>query len=339
ISHLFEYTTSLFFHTVLTLVVLFRHGFDVIHGANPPDIFWLVAAPYKLFGKLYIFDYHDLVPELFRVRFGARLGALQSAILWMERRGLRLADHVIATNDSFRRIALDRGGRAPSEVTVVRNGPWMERDFPIVQPDPDVQGMAPIVVGYLGIMNPQDHLDNLLEAARIIRFDRRRQDIGFMLIGSGDAYPHLLGLRDSMGLDQVVRMPGTLPWQQVLACLSAAQICVQPDLPSEFNIHLTMNKLMEYMALGKATIAYDMLETRVTGGDATIYVQETTATALADAIVELADAPALRAELGATAERRVREVLAWERQRQFLARLYAGLATNYRPTPLSQRRS
>jgi glycosyltransferase involved in cell wall biosynthesis len=322
VAHLAEYAVSLLCHTLLTLWVALRHGFDVIHVANPPDLLWLVAAPYRLFGKRFIFDHHDLVPELFAVRFGARLPQLTRVMLALERCSVRLADHVISTNETFRRMAIERGGKAPDAVTVVRNGPWLQRDFPVVTPDPRVRSLARVVVGYLGIMNDQDHLDHLLEAARIVRFEVGRRDVSFLLIGSGDAHPKLLRQRDAMQLTDAVHMPGTLPWKEVLACLSAVDICIQPDPPTAFNRHLTMNKLMEYMALGKPSIAFDMPETRFSGGDAVLYVEGDSPRALADAIVALADDAARRETLGHRARQRVESSLAWEHQAGNLLDVY-----------------
>jgi glycosyltransferase involved in cell wall biosynthesis len=321
-AHIAEYTASLVCHSLLTAWVAIRHGFDVIHVANPPDLLWLVAAPYRLLGKRFIFDHHDLVPELFGVRFGARMPRLQSLMLALERRSVRLANHVISTNETFRRMAIERGGKAPDDVSVVRNGPWLERDFRPVTPDPRVRAFGRVIVGYLGIMNDQDHLDHLLEAARIVRFEAGRSDIAFLLIGSGDAYPRLLHRRDAMRLSDAVHMPGTLPWNDVLARLSAVDICVQPDPPTAFNRHLTMNKLMEYMALGKASIAYDMPETRFSGGDAVMYLPGDSAHALARAILELADDPARREELGRRARHRIESSLAWEHQAHNLIEVY-----------------
>jgi glycosyltransferase involved in cell wall biosynthesis len=321
-AHIAEYAASLICHSLLTAWVAVRYGFDVIHVANPPDLLWLVAAPYRLFGKRFIFDHHDLVPELFSVRFGARLPRLQSAMLALERCSVRLANHVISTNETFRRMAIERGGKPPDAVSVVRNGPWLERDFRPMRPDPRVRAFGNVVVGYLGIMNDQDHLDHLLEAARIVRLEAGRRDIAFLLIGSGDAYPKLLRLRDAMGLTDAVHMPGTLPWDEVLAGLSAVDICVQPDPPTAFNRHLTMNKLMEYMALGKATVAYDMPETRFSGGDAVRYVPGESADDLARAILELADDPAGREALGRRARQRIESSLAWEHQADNLIEVY-----------------
>ena len=330
LAHVAEYATSLFFHSILTLWVAIRHGFDVIHVANPPDLLWLVAAPWKLLGKRFIFDHHDLVPELFQVRFAQRLPWLHRSMLWLERSSLQLADHVISTNQTFRSIAIARGGRDPADVTIVRNGPWLSRDFPAVAPEEGVRRPGKVTVGYLGIMNPQDHLDNLLEAARIIRFELKRDDIGFVLIGSGDAYPSLLAQRDAAGLQDCVEMPGTVPWRTVLATLGAVDICVQPDPPTAFNRHLTMNKLMEYMALSRACIAYDMPETRFSGGDTVKYVQGTSADELARAIVALADDPAGRAELGRRARLRIENTLSWEHQAHTLLQVYAKLFPDVR---------
>jgi glycosyltransferase involved in cell wall biosynthesis len=330
LAHVAEYATSLFFHTVLTLWVAIRHGFDVIHVANPPDLLWLVAAPWKLAGKRFIFDHHDLVPELFQVRFARRLPWLNRLMLWLERSSIRLADQVISTNQTFRNVAITRGGRDPADVTIVRNGPWLSKDFPEVAPDASVRRLGKVVVGYLGIMNAQDHLDNLIEAARIIRFEMKRPEIGFVLVGSGDAHRSLLAQRDAAGLKDCMDMPGTLPWQSVLATLGAVDICVQPDPPTAFNRHLTMNKLMEYMALSKACIAYDMPETRFSGADAVQYIQGTSANDLARAIADLADDPARREELGRRARARIENTLAWEHQAHSLLQVYAKLFPDVR---------
>ncbi|MGI9205026.1 MAG: glycosyltransferase family 4 protein [Woeseiaceae bacterium] len=322
IAHLAEYFVSLFFHFWLVAYVAIRHGFDVIHGANPPDIFWIIAAPYKLFGKRFIFDQHDLVPELFDVRYRDRLPVLRRTMLWMEKRSMAMADHVIATNESFRNVALTRGGKRSAEVTIVRNGPWIGRHFTDVEPAESVKSLGSVTVGYIGWMNPQDHLENLMEVARIIRVDKGRDDIGFILIGSGDSYPSLVKIRDEKGLGESVRMPGTIPWKEAVSALSATDICVQPDLPTSFNVNLTMNKLMEYMALGKATVAYEMTETCFTGADTVVYVKDSTAEALAESIIRLADDPQLRRNLGDKAKARIDSLLCWERQSEHLVSVY-----------------
>lgn len=335
-AHLAEYAVSVVMHTALALYVFWRHGFDVIHVANPPDLLWIVAAPYKLLGKRFIYDHHDLVPELYQVRFGG--GIVSRIVLAMERISFKLADHSIATNDTFRSIAIERGGMSPDRVTVVRNGPRLALDFPEVEPCPKARALGRIVVGYLGIMNPQDHLENFLRMAQIIRIERGRSDIGFVMVGSGDSFPGLCAMRDTLGLKGAVLMTGSLPWREVLATISAADVCVQPDPPTPFNRHLTMNKLMEYMALRKAVVAYDMPETRVSGADAIRYVaHDATVNELADAVLGLADDAATRLALGQAARRRVETTLAWEHQAQHLIRVYEDLFPRQLASPSAPR--
>jgi glycosyltransferase involved in cell wall biosynthesis len=296
----------------------------VVHVANPPDLLWLVAAPYKLLGKKFVFDHHDLVPELFQVRYRDKAPGIMAVVLWLERMSIRLADHVICTNETFRQFAMSRGGKAAPDVSVVRNGPWLGRDFPDARGARQLRGDR-LLVGYLGIMNPQDHIDHLVRAAHVVRHDLGRTDIEFLLIGSGDAHESLRELRDSLWLSDAVQMPGTLPWTEVIERLSQADICVQPDPPTPFNRHLTMNKLMEYMALGKPAIAYDMPETRFSGGDAVTYIEDHTPAGLAAAIVKLADDPQLRAELGRRARERIENTLSWEHQQATLLAVYRQL--------------
>jgi glycosyltransferase involved in cell wall biosynthesis len=207
-------------------------------------------------------------------------------------------------------------------VTVVRNGPRLSADFPTVEPDPETRALGDVVVGHLGIMNPQDHLENFLEMARIVRHEHGRADVGFVMVGSGDSFLDLQRLRDELDPGEAVRMTGTIPWPRVLATLSAADICVQPDPPTAFNRNLTMNKLMEYMALGKAVVAFDLPETRVSGGDFVEYVAGDATRGLADAVLRLADDPERRHEMGRMARLRIEKELAWEHQERYLLSVY-----------------
>ncbi len=324
-AHVAEYATSVISQSILAAWVFLRHGFDVIHVANPPDLLWIVAAPYKLFGKTFIFDQHDPVPELFEVRWGKKLGVLARLLYGLERISHRLADHVITTNNTFREVAMTRSGRPPEDVTVVRNGPHLAVDFPPTEPDRDILKLGDTIVGYLGIMNPQDDIHIFLEMARILRLDRQRTDIGFVMVGSGDAFPKLQQLRDDMGLTDAVHMTGSIPWPRVLATLAAADLCIQPDLPSAYNKNLTTNKLMEYMAMGKAAVAFDLPEARVSGDDAVCFVETYSTEALADAVLSLVDDPERRQAMGRKARQRIENTLAWEHQAQHLIRVYERL--------------
>lgn len=324
LGHMAEYVVSLFSHAVISLGIALGHGINVIHAANPPDILWLIALPYRLFGVRFVFDHHDLVPELFAERFGARRRSLLTLARFMERMSFRLATHVISTNESYRRVAMDRGDKRPEDVTVVRNGPD-PADFSGIVPEKRIVDLAPTVIGYLGNMNPQDGVDRILGIADILINERKRDDIAFVLVGSGDSFDDLIALRDSLGMQDRVVMTGRIPWSDVLNNLAATDICVQPDPPGGLNDHSTMNKLMEYMMLGKAVVAYDLAETKVSGGDAVRYVTEDSVEALADVVAELADDRERTETLGKRGLARVADELAWHYQAQNLVNVYQTL--------------
>jgi glycosyltransferase involved in cell wall biosynthesis len=330
-AHLPEYIISLISLTVLTFWVALRHGFDVIHVANPPDFLWVVAAPYRLLlGKRFVFDHHDLVPELYQDRFGTSHSRVLTVLRFLERMSFRLAHHVISTNESYRAVAMSRGGKRPDEVTVVRNGPASD-DFPDGTPDPTIRALGRIVVGYLGNMNPQDGVDRFLEMARLLRQKHHRMDIGFVMIGKGDSFEDLVQLREKFGLTDAVAMTGRLPWVDVIASLRSTDICVQPDPPGLLNNHSTMNKLMEYMSLGRAVVSYDLAETRVSGGDAVFYVQGSGAEDLASAVMALADNPDRMRQLQRAGQERVRDVLSWDHQSPRLVEVYEKLFPSSAP--------
>ncbi len=336
-AHVAEYMISLISQTVLAAWVALRHGFDAIHAANPPDLLWVVAAPYRLlFGKRFIFDHHDLVPELYEDRFGTPDSRVMTVLRFLERMSFRFAHHVVSTNESYRTVAMCRGNKRADEVTVVRNGPAPD-DFPDGEPDPKIRALGRIVVGYLGNMNPQDGVDRFLEMARLLRKVHQRLDIGFVMIGKGDSFEDLVRLRDEFGLTDVVAMTGRIPWSDVVASLRATDICVQPDPPGLLNNNSTMNKLMEYMSLGRAVVTYDLAETRVSGGDAVLYVRGSSTEDLAIAVMALADNPDRIRELQRAGQKRVRDVLSWDHQSPRLVEVYEKLFPE--SAPLGNRRN
>ncbi|MEO8603110.1 MAG: glycosyltransferase family 4 protein [bacterium] len=324
-SHVLEYLVSFCAQTLLTAWVAWRHGFDAIHAANPPDLMWLIALPYRILrGTRFVFDHHDLVPELFEDRFGTSRVRLAAIMRFLERRSFALAHHVVSTNEHYRGVALARGGKRPEDVTVVRNGPDA-RDFPAAAADQRIRALGRIVVGYLGNMNPQDGVDRFFAVARLIRHKHGRTDIGFVMVGGGDCFADLKRLRGELGLTDAVAMTGRLAWPEVLATLRATDICVQPDPPGRLNDRSTMNKLMDYMALGRAVVAYDLAETRVSGGDAVCYAPDSSIEALAAAVLSIADDPTRMAELQRAGLERVRNVLGWSHQSHRLVEVYAKL--------------
>lgn len=311
LGHLVEHGISLLFGSMLTLWVWLRHGFSVFHACNPMDILWLIALPYKLLGKKFIYDQHDLCPELWLSRSAeANTGFLHRVLVALEAASYRWADIVISTNDTYRDTAMTRGGKEPDDVFVVRNGPDLNRLRSVpVKRDPDRNG--DVWIGYLGNMNRQDGVDYLLDAAYEIIKHRQRSDISFVVIGGGPDQQRLAGRCEEMGLGGRATFTGRVSDEEVVARLCACDICVQPDPLNALNDKSTMNKAMEYMALGKPVVAFDLKETRVSCGDAALYATPNDVSNLADTILRLAGDPALRRELGRAGRTRVKQVLSW----------------------------
>jgi glycosyltransferase involved in cell wall biosynthesis len=318
LGHICEYSCSLFFGGFLALWVAVRRGFGVIQLCNPPDVLFPIAVFFKLLGKRYIFDHHDLCPELFETQYRKRSGMLYRVLCWAERRSLGAAHGVISTNESYRRVAMERGKVPPKRVVVVRNGPDLERfqNWQEPAPKPSVR------VGYIGNMNPQDGVDQLIHAARHICFDLGRKDIDFVLIGKGDSFPALQQLAKDLGVTDAVRFTGRISDEEVFNELSACDIGCQPDPLNPLNNVSTMNKVMEYMALAKPVVAFDLVETRVSCGEAALYSSEDTPQALAREIIRLADDFELRRKMGLLGRQRIEEKLAWKYSEEPFLKLY-----------------
>ena len=314
VGHVFEHAITLLLGGLLSGWVFVRYGFDVIHACNPMDVFWLVALPYKWLGKRFIYDQHDLCPELFLSRYRRAAGGeslLLKALLALERGSYRMADIVIVVNESYRQIALRRGKVPPDRVFVVRNGPDAER-FSGVVGEPPAVSSGDIVVGYLGNMNQQDGVEYLLQAVHAIVYEHKRSDIRFILVGGGSHQQRLARLAVEMGLQQHVTFTGRVPDAQMLQALQACNICVQPDPSNALNDVSTMNKALEYMAMAKPTVAFDLHETRVSCADAALYAQPNSPQDLARKILHLADDPGLRMQLGRKGQQRIQTQLAWQ---------------------------
>jgi glycosyltransferase involved in cell wall biosynthesis len=324
-AHLGEYGASLSCMSGIMAYLFATDGFDVIHAVNPPDLLWMLVAPYKAMGKRFVFDHYDLNPELFEDKF-AGTGAMKvmPVVRAAEKASIQLADYVISTNDSYRQIAIDRCGKDPDKVRVVRNGPDVSR-FKMVEPREDVVALGDIIIGYLGNMNSQDGLDVFVEMARILRDDMGRDDIGYALVGSGDAMKDLVALRKKHNLEDKMMLCGRMSAEEFMPVLSAAHICVQPDPPGRLNDVSTMNKPMEYMALGKPVVTFELKETMVSGGDVCQFVPGDDPRDLAAKVAELADDEKLRKELGERGLERVQTVLSWPHQAPNLLQIYEEL--------------
>ena len=311
----------------LSLWVLLRRGFDIVHAANPPDTFWAIALPYKLLGKRYVFDHHDLCPELYVARFGERrAGSVLHRLLGLQERAqFRVADLVISTNESYRQVAITRGRVAPERVVVVRSGPSRER-FAIVRPvDPALRRGRAHLVAYLGVMAPQDGVDHLLRAAAHIVHRLGRHDVSFTLIGSGDSFEQLRALTRDLALEPYVEFTGRIPDEEVERVLATADVCVCPDPRNPLNDVSTMNKILEYMACGRPIVAYDLREHRFSAADGALYAVPNCEEDLAGKVVELLDDPARRERMGDYNRRRFLEQMAWEFSAGELLRAYEKL--------------
>ena len=306
----------------LTLRVSREQGFDVIHACNPPDTFWLLGLFYKVFGgKRFLFDQHDLCPEVFLSRFAEKSGGMiHRTLLWLEGCTYRTADMVIATNASYRDVATSRGRVNPDNVVIVRSGPERGR-FAGVAPDPARKRGKCSLVAYLGVMGPQDGVDYLLRAAAALK-KKGRTDIAYTLIGHGDSYDDLVRLADELGLTADVLFTGRIPDDEVEAILSSADVCVGPDPKNPLNDVSTMNKIVEYMALAKPVAAFDLRETRQSAGEGALYAVPNEVEDLADKIAILLDDPALRQRMGEYNRERFRASLAWEYSKSVLVGAY-----------------
>lgn len=330
---LLEFSYSWLRTAWLSRTVWRRHRFTVIQACNPPDTYWLLARLWRVRGVLFVFDQHDLNPELFLSRFGepgsGRERAELAGLRWLERMTYKIADRVISTNESYRKIAIDRGRRDPAEVTVVRSGP----DTRVMRPVyPSRRQRDRFNLVYLGIMGPQDGTEMIIEVMDELVHRRGRRDIHATLLGFGDCLADLRRRTTELGLDDHVTFTGRADRSMIAEHLSAADVGLSPDLKTPLNDVSTMNKTMEYMAYALPSVAFDLVETRVSGGDSVRYVESGDRTAFADQILVLLDDPELRADLGVRARRRVSAALDWRPQSLAYVGVYDRLFGVHRST-------
>ncbi len=334
-GYLLEYGAALAWSFALSWKVFFGRGFDVIHACNPPDLFFLIGGFFRLFGRKFVFDHHDLGPELYEAKFGRR-DLLYRVMLALERWTFRAADVSIATNESYRRIAIERGGMAPERVFVVRSGPSLER-MRIVPPVEALRRGRRYLVGYVGVMGRQEGIDLLLRAVREIVHVRGRTDVHFALVGGGTSLEEMKAMARDLAVDDYVSFTGRVPDAELLAVLNTADVCVNPDVANEMNDKSTMNKIMEYMSLGKPIVQFDLTEGRFSARDASLYARKNDPADLAAKILELLDDPEKRARMGAFGRRRVEQELEWRHEIPKLLAAYEALAAPARAAPLARR--
>lgn len=314
-----EYAAA-FWHTFRLARRLAREGrIDVVHACNPPDFLLVATLFLKRRGARFIFDHHDLVPELYLSRFRARRDLLYRLTCLLERITFALADVVIATNESYRRVALSRGRKRPEDVFVVRSAPDLAR-FHGGEPDERLKRGKDHLLVYLGVMGPQDGVDHGLRALASLR--KNRQDWHAIFVGDGDARPEMTALSHELGLSDAVEFTGRIPDEELLRILRTADVCLAPDPKNPLNDLSTMNKIVEYMAMSRPIVSYDLAEARVSAADAAIYAEPNDESSFADAIAELLDDPERRDRMGTAGRARVEGDLSWEQSERALMAAY-----------------
>jgi glycosyltransferase involved in cell wall biosynthesis len=327
LSFVAEYAYSFLATTWMALKARRSGRFAVIQACNPPDIFWPLAMAFRaLEGTRFVFDHHDLCPELYESRFPEGPKLPYAGLRALERRTHRAADHVISTNDSYRKIAMARSGKRATDVTVVRTGPDPQR-LRRGQASPELRRGRRFLAAYIGVMGPQDGVDIVVRAAGIVVHELGRKDIAFTLIGSGDCFDELVALRDELGLAGHVEFTGRAPDELVSRILSTADVGLSPDPKNPLNDVSTMNKTLEYMAFELPVVAFDLHETRISAGDAALYVKPNDVHDYAVAIAEAMDDEPGRARLGKLGRIRVEQELAWCHQERAYLGVYERLTT------------
>jgi glycosyltransferase involved in cell wall biosynthesis len=323
LGYALEYSVALAMEFWLSLKVLFGRGFDVLHACNPPDTIFLIGGFYKLFGKKFVFDHHDINPELYEAKFGKR-GWGRRLLVALERMSFRTANLVISTNESYRSIATGRGRKNPGDVFVVRSGPDLTR-IRQVPPNPALKKGRRYLVGYVGVMGKQEGIDLLLQAVRHIVHDLGRTDIQFGLVGGGTELPAMRELAQRLGIADYVTFTGRAPDAELLEMLNTADICVNPDRANDMNDRSTMNKIMEYMALAKPVVQFDLTEGRFSAGEASWYARPNDVADLAQKMVSLLEDEQQRIRMGAIGRERVERQLSWQHEAPRLLAAYEHL--------------
>ena len=336
VSFVTEYAYSFLATAWLALKARRSGRFAVLQACNPPDIFWPIALLLRAVdGTRFVFDHHDLCPELFESRFPDGPKLPYRALRALERRTHRTADQVISTNGSYRDIAIRRSGKAPADVTIVRTGPDPQR-LRRGPADPAQRRGRRFLAAYIGVMGPQDGVDIVVRAADIVIRELGRDDIAFTLMGSGDCFNDLVALRDELGLAGHVEFTGRVPDELVRGILSTADVGLSPDPKNPLNDLSTMNKSMEYMAFELPVVAFDLRETRVSCGDAAVYVKPNDVRDYAEAIVQLMDDEPKRALLGKVGRTRVEQELAWSHQEHAYLEVYQRVTAGTRAVERSR---
>ncbi|MEL6320772.1 MAG: glycosyltransferase family 4 protein [Cyanobacteria bacterium J06626_14] len=324
-GYLREYSWAVFWQFRLAQKVWREQGFDIVHLCNPPDLLFLIAIWFKLLkGVRVIFDHHDLAPEMYIAKYN-RIDIFYHGLCLVERLTYAVADYAIATNQSHHKIATTRGGKTSDQVFIVRSAPDLSRFHPLPAKEHYRKGRTSLV-GYMGVMGEPEGIDYLLRVIQHITQERKREDIHFMLIGDGPAFDSLQSLASELGISDYVEFTGFVRGHELLERLSSCDVCVEPSPTSAYNENCTMNKILEYMALGKPIVQFDLREGRRSAATASLYARPNNELEFAEKILELLADPELRAAMGAEGQRRMKEELEWKHQAPKLLDTYQTVA-------------
>jgi glycosyltransferase involved in cell wall biosynthesis len=329
-----EYASALWSMGRLARRLAKQRPFDLVHACSPPDFLLLAMLPLRRQGTRFIFDHHDLTPELFASRFGRPGGLVHRATLLAEQVAFRLADVVLSVNDSYRQVALTRGRRRAEDVFVVRTGPDLTRFTPVA-PEPALKRGKPYLLSYVGVMGPQDGVDHAVRALAALQ--RRRRDWHAVFMGDGEVLDEMRQLADDLGLADDVEFTGWVEHDTVARVLSTSDVCLAPDPKNLLNDVSSMIKISEYMAMGRPMVSYDLRESRVGAGDAAVFAVADDVEDFAVRVDELLDDPERRAAMGEAGRARAEGVLAWEHQERSLLRAYARALGATAPAPAAGR--
>jgi len=320
-EYIYSYITAFFY----SIWILIRHGFDVIHAHNPPDIYVFIAVFYKIFGKKFIFDHHDLTPEIFRLMFqGKGSNQIYRVLVFMEKCSLRFANRTIATNESYKARQIKLHATPPDKITVVRNGPNLAQFYPVA-PDPELRAKAGTILGYAGTMGKQDGIDYLIRSLHHLVTDLKVTDVYCVIMVSGSQEDALKKQVIELNLQDYVWFPGWVDVETLVRYLCTADICLGPDPKNSFNDHSTMIKIMEYMALAKPIVSFDLAESIFSASEAAIYVSDNDELQFAKAIQTLINDTELRQRMGQAGYQRIKKELAWEYSAIDLLAVYSSL--------------
>ena len=323
-GYMIEYSSALYYQFILSFKIFLKTGFDVIHACNPPDNIFIIGVFFKFFfGKKFLFDHHDINPELYLAKFQKK-DLFYRLMLFLEKCTFKIADISIATNESYKKIAIERGDMNPESVFIVRSGPDLKRTKKMPE-NIKWKKNKKFLVGYVGVMGAQEGLDYLLKGISFLVYRLKRNNIHFILVGGGTELESLKNMAKNLDIENYITFTGRVPDETLMEILSTADVCVNPDVVNDMNDKSTMNKIMEYMALGKPIVQFEMTEGRFSAGDASLYAAPNNYKSLMEKIIEILDNPEMGKRMGSHGRKRVVSQLQWDHEIPKLLEAYKAL--------------